>query len=275
MEQSAAKFCAKPFGLLSKPWHYRYLIGELLKFQVSSRYRGSFVGWWWAFVQPLLMLTIFSFFYRAVGNSHWVNAEDAINPSLIIFPGLIICNFFIACVIQAPLIIINQPHYVKKIVFPLEVLAWVAVASNLFDLLISTIVCVCFYIFCYGAVHWAIVFLPVIYLPLAIFALTICWLLSSLGVFIRDVVQVASLMSTGVFFLSPVFYRVADLPATLKVIVMCNPLTFIIQQSRQVFLQGEMPNFTYLLVYSLVALLSAYAGLLCFRHLHPSFADVL
>jgi lipopolysaccharide transport system permease protein len=126
-----------------------------------------------------------------------------------------------------------------------------------------------------GYLQWTAIFIPLVLLPLVILTLGIVWILASLGVFLRDVGQFIGVITTVLMFLAPVFYPISAVPASLKPFIMANPMTFIIEQARDVLVWGHMPDWTGLLVYTVVAILIALIGFVWFQKTRKGFADVL
>jgi len=117
--------------------------------------------------------------------------------------------------------------------------------------------------------------LPVVLLPLIFLILGLSWLLSSIGVYIRDISQLTGLVTTGLLFLSPVFYDISMIPAKFSWLYRLNPLTFVIEQARHVMLEGIIPDMVGLAIYTSVSLLVAWLGLVCFQRTRHGFADVI
>lgn len=255
----------------------RYLIFQMVKREIHSRYRGSFLGLIWSFINPMLMLTIYTFVFSFVFKirlEHQVN-EDKFAFALSLFSGLIIFNLFSECVSRAPTLIQSNVNYVKKIIFPLEILPWVTLGSALFHAGISLLILVVFLLMTGHSLHWSIVYLPLILLPLILLIIGLSWLLASIGVFIRDIGQFIGLLLTATMFLSPIFYPVSALPESIRDYLFLNPLTFIIDQTRNVVLYSTPPDWLGLCIYYVIAFLIAQAGLFWFEKTRKGFADVL
>jgi lipopolysaccharide transport system permease protein len=222
------------------------------------------------------MLAIYTFVFGIVLQVRWgQEIGNQAEFALILFAGLIVHSLFAECVNRAPGLILSNVNYVKKVVFPLEILPWVAMGSALFHLTMSIGVLLLFYVSVYHAFPWTIVTLPLVLLPLTLLTMGLAWFLASCGVFLRDVGQTVGLLTTALLFMSPVLYPVSSVPEFFRIYLFLNPLTFIIEQTRAVLLWGRMPNWGGLGVYLVCSLVVAWLGLLWFQKTRRGFADVL
>lgn len=255
----------------------RVLIVQMAKREVLGRYRGSIIGLGWSFFNPLLMLSVYTFFFSFVFKSRWGNTQDAGHAdfAIVLFVGLIVHGLFAESINRAPTLINSNVSYVKKVVFPLEVFPWIAMGSALFHAGISIVVLLALQLAIVGSLHWTIIFLPLVVLPLILITLGFAWFLAATGVYVRDISQTTGLITSVMLFVSPVFYPISTLPHKMQLIVMLNPLTLIIEESRKVLLFGEMPNWTALGVYSIVSMVVLWIGFWWFQKTRKGFADVL
>ncbi|WP_010208586.1 ABC transporter permease, partial [Pseudomonas sp. R81] len=192
-----------------------------------------------------------------------------------LFVGMIVYGLFAEILNRAPSLIVGNVNYVKKVVFPLEILPVVAACAALFHALVSLTVWLMAYTLLIGVPHWHVLFLPLVLFPLLVLALGLAWFLAALGVFLRDVGQTVAIITTMMMFLAPVFFPVKNLPPEFQPLIMANPLTFIIEQSRDVLIWGKMPDFMGLLNYFIVALVMFWAGYIWFQKMRKGFSDVL
>jgi lipopolysaccharide transport system permease protein len=261
------------FRPLTHHWH---LLLQLSKRGIQSRYRGSVLGMFWSLLTPLLMLLVYSFVFSVVFKAKWNHpgAEDA-NFGVILFSGMIIHALFSEPMVLSSTSITSNTQYVKKVVFPLEIMAWSTIIVASFQALISFIILIVFMLFSGMAIHPTILLFPVVVAPLILFSVGLGWILSSLTVFVRDVAQLVGIVSIIALFISPVFYPVDRLPAVWQSLIYLNPISYIVDQMRRISIYGEMPDWTGLGIYTLVALLVAWLGLALFQRLRTGFADVL
>jgi lipopolysaccharide transport system permease protein len=253
------------------------LIYQMAKRDVVGRYKGSFFGLLWSFFSPLLMLGVYTFVFSVVFKARWGGAEStsSIHFSLLLFSGLL-CHGLIGDVLNKSTdVILNNPNFVKKVIFPLEILPAVVVFSALFQTSVS--LCVLFVgLMWFGeSLHWTFLLTPIILFPLAILCLGCGWFLAALGVYIRDVSQFIGILTTALLFLSPVFFPLEAIPEKYQPIILMNPLTFIIEQVREVALFGRLPNWEGLGYYLGCSSLISWIGFYVFQRTRKGFADVI
>lgn len=268
---------ASPGAMLQSLWANRHLIKQLARRDIVGRYKGALIGIAWSFVTPILMLAVYTFVFSVVFKARWGGAtgDSRGQFALIMFVGMLVHGLFAEIINRAPGLVLANPNYVKKIVFPLEVLSPMVGLSALFHAAIGVIIFLLAFVLLGGSVSWVIIFLPLILLPLFVLAVGLAWFLASFGVYVRDVGQVTGIITTVMLFLAPVFYPLENLPQNFRWIVQMNPLTFIIQQAREVLVWGRVPDLAGLLIYLLVAWLVACAGFAWFQKTRKGFADVL
>jgi lipopolysaccharide transport system permease protein len=258
-------------------WRNRQLIAQMTRREVMGRYKGSALGLAWSFFNPVFMLVVYTFVFSVIFKSRWgVGGEESKTQfAVVLFVGMIVHGLFAEVLNRAPGLIISNVNYVKKVVFPLEILPVIAMGATLFHSLISLGVLLTTVALFNGYLHWTAIFTPLVLLPLVIFILGLAWMLASLGVFLRDVGQTIGIFTMVMLFLSPVFYPVTALPEEFRPWLMANPLTFIIEQAREVLIWGRLPNWIGLGSYTLIAVAIAWAGYAWFQKTRKGFADVL
>jgi len=259
------------------PIHSRSLLWQFARRDVLGRYRGSLLGLAWTFLTPLLMLAVYSFVFVGVFRASWpgTHRDSGIEFALQVFAGLLVFNLFAEVANRAPNLIVEQPNLVKKVIFPIELLAWVTVLSGLFHLLISAATLLLVLLIARGGLPITALALPLVLLPFLPLLLGLGWFLSAIGVFVRDVSPVMSMIVSLIMFLSPVFYSVSSLNPNIQFWMMLNPLTLIIEQVRAVLLIGQWPAWGALALYGLVACVFALLGGVFFQLTRKGFADVL
>lgn len=271
------EFSAAPREMIASPWRHRDLIVASVKREVLGRYRGSFLGLFWSFFNPLLMLFVYTFVFSVVFKARWgvTGSDSKAEFALVLFAGLIVFNIFAECFNRSTGLILNNVNYVKKVIYPLDILPWISLGSALFHGAISLIVWLLAYTFFYGVPHLTVLLLPLIFLPFIFIVMGITWFLASLSVFLRDVAQFVGVFTTMLMFLSPIFYPITALPENYRVLLYMNPLTPIIEQSRAVLFWGDLPDFKLLACYGIASLLIAWLGFAMFQKTRKGFADVL
>jgi lipopolysaccharide transport system permease protein len=263
-----------PIDALASAWQHRELIGHLVKREILSRYRGSFLGILWSFLQPLIMLAVYTVVLGYFLHFKWEGTNNSLEYSLILFAGLILFNFFAECISRAPNLVLANPNYAKKIVFPLDILPWVTVLAGLFHMVLSLIAWAIFNLLVHHDIHWTLLFLPLLICPLALMALGVCWFLCAAGVYFRDVNQIIAPSLQALMFLSPLFYSIRGFPAPIQRLLMVNPLTYVVEQARNVMVHGNRPD-AGLWLYWLASFVVACLGFAWFQHTRDGFADVL
>lgn len=258
-------------------WRHRQLIAQMTKREVMGRYKGSAMGLAWSFFNPVFMLTVYTFVFSVIFKSRWGvgGGESKTQFALVLFVGMIVHSLFAEVLNRAPSLILSNVNYVKKVVFPLEILPVVAMGAALFHTFISLVVLLAAFGIFNDNLQWTAIFAPLVLLPLVILTLGLAWMLASLGVFLRDVGQTIGIITTIVMFLAPVFYPVTAIPEEFRPWIMANPLTFIIEQARDVLIWGHLPDWTGLVIYTLGAAAIAWAGYAWFQKTRKGFADVL
>jgi lipopolysaccharide transport system permease protein len=255
---------------------YRSLLWQLTKREVLGRYRDSVLGLAWSLVHPLMMLTVYTLVFRFVFKSQWsTENQSSIDFALLLFAGLIAYWSFSECISRAPNLIKGNVNYVKKVMFPLELLPLVSLAASLFHMGVSVIVLLLFYGLQHLSLNWTVIVFPLLVVPLALFALGTSWFLASVGVFVRDIGQVIGVLTNILLFMSPVFYPLSALPVSFQPFMYLNPLTFQVEQMREVLILGKPLAWGGLGIYFLCSIVTAWVGLWWFQKTKKGFADVL
>lgn len=268
-------FSASPIAIVHSLLKNRMLVFQMAKREVVGRYQGSVMGLTWSFFNPILMLIVYTFVFSQIFGARWGEGVSQIEFASILFAGLIVYQLFSECIVRAPSLILSNVNYVKKVVFPLEILPWVSLLASLFHASINIVVLMVFYLIIHGSISWTVVFIPVILLPLILVIMGGAWFLASIGVFIRDVGQIITVVVTAMMFLSPVFYPASAFPESYQVFFYLNPLTFVIEQVRDVALWGNLPNWSGLAIYLMVSVAVSLLGFTWFQKTRRGFADVL
>jgi len=263
--------------MLRDLWDFRQLVGQLVRREVAGRYRGSILGMAWSFVNPLLLLSVYTFFFSVVFGARWGSSgeESRAEFSIMLFAGIIVHGLVAECLARAPGLIVANANYVKKVVFPLQILPWAAMGSALVHLAISTIILLVAQLIFLHTIPWTAVLFPLVMLPLVVGSMGVVWFLSAIGVFLRDISQVTGMLTTILLFLSPVFYPVSRLPEQYRSWLMLNPLTFVIEEARKVLIHGQLPDASGWLVAMVTGLVCAWLGYWWFQRAKRAFADVV
>ena len=266
----------RPGYVLGSLLAHRNIIAQMAKRDMIERYRGSMLGFLWSLFNPLVMLAIYTFVFSVVFKSRWPgssgsSAEYAVNA----FAGMIVFTIFSESVSRAPTLVLGNANLVKKVVFPLEVLPWVTLASSLFHALVSYFVLLAFVVVIQQTVHPTVLLFPLVILPVVLLALGISWFLASIGVFFRDTSHTVALLVAVTMFLSPIFYPLSAVPPHLLWLFKLNPLAQSINDGRAVAILGVMPDIGHYAVMLVVSAVVAWVGLWWFVRTKHAFADVL
>ncbi len=266
-----------PVSLVRSLWANRHLINQMTRRDVVGRYKGSVMGILWSFTNPILLLIIYTLVFSVVFKARWGTGEPTSKGefAILLFTGMIVHGLFAETLTRAPTLILNNISYVKKVVFPLEILPVIAMGTSFFHALVSVVVLLVAQLIVHGGLPWTVMLLPLVIAPLIVLSLGFAWILASLGVYLRDVAHPIGLIMTLLLFGSPVFYPISALPANIQPWLMLNPLTFIIEQARDVLINGVLPNFSGLGIYAAVALSIAWLGYSWFQKTRKGFANVL
>ena len=252
------------------------LIWEMSKREVLGRYRGASFGLAWSVISPFLMLGVYAFAFGTVMKSRWPHQAGGDHPyAVILFVGLIMHGFLAECLTRAPTLVVGNPNYVKRVVFPLDVLPWPMMFSALFHALINAVVLVILMLVLEHHLHATLLLLPLIFLPLSLLAMGLSWILASMGVYLRDISQVMPVVVTAMLFLSSAIIPISILSPRLQVLFHLNPLTFFIDEARMVVLMGVWPNWVALALATAGGWLVAWVGHAWFMATQRGFADVL
>lgn len=255
---------------------HRQMIVQMTRREIIGRYQGSILGLAWSFFHPLLLLLVYTFVFSVIFKARWAeNGNSNAEYALILFVGLIAHGFFSEVANRAPALILGNANYVKKVVFPLEVLSLISLLAALFHVVINTLVLLVALAVVNGGVNWTVIFFPLVFAPLAVLALGVSWALASFGVFVRDVGQAVGIITMLMMFLAPVVYPVSAVPPQFRDYLLANPLTFIIEQSREVLVWGRAPDLAGLAIFMAVSLSVAWLGFFWFQKTRKGFADVL
>lgn len=254
---------------------HRGLLIELVRREFAGRYQGSFGGVLWSFIQPLFLLSVYTLVFGVILQTRWGGSNGTAEYALFLFSGLIIFNAFSECMLKAPTTITGNPNFVKKVVFPLESLPLVTALAALLHACIGMLVWMLGYLLLFGLPPLTSLLFPLVFIGLLPLLLGVGWLLSAIGVLLRDVGQLTGMLNHMLLFLTPIFYSIDAVPPVLRTLLMLNPLTFLVEQFRLLLIMGQLPAPGGVLVFMLATTAFAAAALHLFRRLRPGFADLV
>lgn len=266
-----------PVRIVAHLWKYRDLIRQLTWREVVGRYKGSFIGMGWSFIQPLIMLCVYTFVFSVIFKARWgvESGEGKAAFALALFMGLITFSIFSEVANSAPSLVLGNANYVKKVVFPLEVLPLVRLFSALINAVFSLGVLFVGILIFNHFIHQTALLIPLIWLPMMMFTLGCGYFLASLGVFVRDMGAVIGVLTTMLFFLTPIFYPISAVPEQFRIFCRINPIAIFVEDARRVVLWGlfpDWPRFFFGMALSVAVLIF---GFLWFMKSKKAFADVI
>ncbi len=266
----------KFFNPFSRGWQFRELIYGMAKREILSRYRGSWLGVLWTLVTPVLLLLVYMFVFGLIFKARWPQSSGVDEGfASLLFCGIIVYLMFSEILTRSPRLVVDNANYVKKVVFPLEIMSWVALVNSLFHFLIACGVLLAFLLLSGKGLAVTLLLLPLLMLQFILFLAGLSWFLGALGVYVRDVTYVSGFLATAMTFLSPVFYPASAVPEKFRFLMDINPLTYYIESFRKLLVLGEMPNPISALIALLVSGVMFYFGYWFFHKVRKGFADVL
>ena len=255
----------------------RSLLWQFVKRNIAVRYRGSMLGLVWSFVQPLMMLCVYTFVFSVVLKARWgMDTGDSKGAfAIIMFCGMALYNIFAECIAGSCGVILVNPNLVKKGIFPLDVLP---LAQTFSTFILSTVWFFLLFlgvIFIYGKLSFTMLLLPLVLIPLFLFTQGVSYFVASLGVYVRDTSYVVQVILQILFFMTPIFYPISVVPKQYRWPLEANPLTILIEQARNVFLYGKLPDWNFLGIAFLISVIVLQLGFVWFTRTKKGFADVL
>lgn len=270
-------------GMLLSAWRHRYLLEQMTMREIMGRYRGSLMGVLWSLVTPLLMLAIYTLVFGFIMPVRWTErvgmrsfeADSTLDYSLILFCGLLLHSFLSETLSRASGLIVANVNLVKRVVFPLDLLAWSATGSGLFHLAVGFGVLFVGYVLVHLGLNMMIVTLPFVLAPFVVMVMGFVWFLAASAVYVRDIGQAIPAVTTILMFTSPILFPKAAMPPLMQTLMKLNPLTVPVEQVRAAVIWGVRPDLTELAIYSVAALVVAWAGHAWFQRCRRGFADAL
>ena len=269
-------YSSRPWVLLRSVIENRGLIKASTIRNLEARYRGSLLGLMWLVVMPTLTLLIYTFVFSVVFKAKFDGGSDSRGEfALLLLAGMIVFNLFSECLNNASGMILNNPNFVKKVVFPIEVIAVVNLLVGLIQAFVWLAIWGLGHVLMVGVPPASALLAPFVILMICPMILGFTWVLGSLGVYLRDIGQIVGVMTMAMLFLSPIFYPISALPSFLQSVLYFNPLTFVIESLRQVLYYGQLPELMPSIIYLSVSSLIGWFGFLWFQKTRRGFADVL
>ncbi|HCE6995078.1 ABC transporter permease [Pseudomonas aeruginosa] len=243
--------------------------------EVELRYRDAMLGRIWIIISPFLLLLIYTFVFGFVLKSRWGGSQSTFSFALTLFSGLLLNGILAESLSRAPTIIQANANYVKKLVFPLEILPVTPLLAAFFNAMLGYLVLCIFLLFSGVEPGWQLVLLPLALLPFLLCVTGLAWFLAGLGVYVRDIGQFVQFLLVLLLFISPVFYPLSSLPPVMQPYLYLNPLTIPVEMVRAILFDAPYPTLGVFSVYCVASLLVCSSGFLWFRRVQEGFADVL
>jgi lipopolysaccharide transport system permease protein len=263
-------------GMFQRMWQHRHLLSLLIARNVEASFRGSALGKLWTALVPLLRLAVYTFVLGFILKVKWPGGHvGPLETALLYFVGLTFYDFFMESISAAPGLLHDNVNFVKKVVFPLEVLPCATVGAALVRLGVTSSIVLIFYLAIVGIPPLAAVVIPLLVVPLALAVLGCVWFISAIGAFVRDLRQLVSVTALIMMYLSPIFFPLSAVPVPARTIIYANPLAFVIESARAALFNGLWPDWTAFAAYAAVAWIFATAGYTWFVRVKPAFADVV
>jgi lipopolysaccharide transport system permease protein len=273
-------------GAMLWPTRTFALVRQLATRDVQERYRGQWLGWVWLVLAPLLMVAVYTLVLRHAmgvrwGGAGWAAADAAsgwvgdVDFAVRLMCALLPFNWLAECLSRAPRLVSDVPHLVKKVVFPLEVLPWVAALAAMVPLVAGLSVTLLAQALAAGSLSWTVLWLPLVWLPLLPLGLGLMWAMAAVGTYVKDVGQLVAPALGALLFLSPVFYELRSLPEGLRDALGWSPLALVMEQTRAVVVAGQAPDLALLSGALGVGLVVALLGAALFQRVRAGFADVV
>jgi homopolymeric O-antigen transport system permease protein len=266
-----------PLRLVRSLYASRRLIGQFAWRDFEARYKGSYLGMVWSFVVPLIMLTVYGFVFSVIMHAKWGTSADQskVDFALTLFAGLLAFNVFAEVVGRAPALVIGYPAYVKKVVFPLEILPVAALGTALANAVISLVILLPAWAVVHHTISSSIWLLPLALLPLCFLTLGLAWFIASLGVFMRDIAHPVGIIVQVLMFVSGVFFAISALPPRVQEILLLNPLVIIIENIRRTLIWGEPIHWRSWALVTVCCAALMQLGFAWFMRTKKAFADVI
>lgn len=256
-------------------WRNRTLIRSMARRDILARYRGSFGGALWTVLNPLLLMSAYFFVFGIVLRARFGADQSKTGFALYFLAGMLPWLAFSEPVGRAPYVVVEHRNFVKKLVFPLEILPVAQVVSGFITELFALAVFLVFMIVARGRIPESAAWLPALLIPQLLFTAGVCWFLAALGAYVRDLGQIMGFLLTLWFFLTPICYPETGLPAAALPILGKNPLFTLVRGYRAALLDGHPPDFRALWKLWVIGAIAFVLGYAWFHKLRKSFADVI
>lgn len=248
-------------------YHYRELLKTNVKKDIRGKYKGSFLGILWSFINPLLQVLVYALVFP------YIMKVETENYLIFLICGIIPWTWFITSISQGTTSITNNANLIKKVYFPREILPISVVTSGLVNFLISCLIILIFVIFGGLGITWHLIFLPFIIIVQYLFTLALIFVLSAVNVYVKDVEYIVAFIINMLFYATPILYTTEMFSGPILWIFRLNPLAHLINAYRDVFYVHHIPNLVNLGILLGVSILLVVICYIIFKKLEKRFAE--
>ncbi len=253
--------------LFKNLYNYRELLKSNVKKEIRGKYKGSFLGVLWSFVNPLLQVAVYAIVFP------YIMRIQTDNYLIYLIIGIIPWTFFTTVINQGMITVRMNAGIIKKVYFPREILPISVAVSGLINFLISCIIIILFCIFGGVGITWHLVFLPLIAILQFILTLGIVFALSAINIYIKDTEYIVTFLINMLFYATPILYEASLFPEKIRFILHLNPMTQVIVAYRDIFLYHQVPSLMGIVYLVIISIVLFFIGLLIFRKLEKGFAE--
>ena len=257
------------FKVFKNLYNYRELLKTNVKKEIRGKYKNSFLGVIWSFLNPLLQIAVYAIVFPLILR----NTQE--NYVIFLCCGLIPWTFFATAISRSAFTMIENGNILKKVYFPREILSISVVTSEGVNFLISTIIIIAFVLFSGLGITKYILFYPLVFIVQYLLLLAISLIVSSVCVYVRDLQHFIGIFLQLLFYATPIVYSAETIPSQFAWILKINPMTYIINGYRDIFYKQTMPDITGLLIIMGIMLVAIVIGYLIFNKLQKGFAEQL
>lgn len=252
---------------------YRALIQSLVSRELKARYRGSVLGFFWSFINPLMLLLVYTFVFAYVMPA--AKSSKISNFALFLFCGLLPWTWFQASLLESSNILIAGGNLIKKVMFPAEILPIVTVLANLVHFLLGLPILVAFLIYFDTPLQVSeLVWFPVVVFVQLLLTVSLALILSALTVHFRDLKDILGNVMTLWFFGTPILYYWADAPVSIRRFLDLNPFTHLaISYQEILYFPGDFGHWKWLLALGAASAMLFLFAYFLFDRLRDSFAE--
>lgn len=264
-----------PLAALQVLLQQRHLIAQLARKEIHAKYRKSSFGLLWLLLTPICLVGAYTLVFGVLLQVRWGGAGSTLEFALVLHAGIMFYMFFSEVLARSTVLISSNKTYVTKMVFPLEVLSWVTVLVAALNFLVMLLVWVAFFVAIKGYFPIGVLWVPLIFIPFALFCLGLSWLFSALAAYHADVEHGMPMVLLLLMYMSPLLFPAEKMPETFKLVLLANPLTYVLEAARAALLHAQPPTLALTVAGTAVSLAIAWLGLTSFRGNQRGFADVL